>query len=149
MKFLQFIFMTVFFMLLNYSSVFAEESKEQETFIETQYAISKVSCDEYQQQDKLMNTLYQGIKKAHKKDRTFLRRFKKSQRYWLKFRDAHLNVLYPKPEKDKVSASSFTMCRCITLTAMTEQRNAQLRQILIPEEGDVCSAPRPVADDNE
>ncbi len=133
----------VFFIHLNPSYVLAASSNEPSGIVETQLYMSDESCQDYQQQDKEMNDLYKSLKRSYKKDRGFSKRLKKAQKRWLKFRDAHVYMMYPKTTNNPRAASSRTMCRCILLASMTEIRNNQLRAMLMPEEGDVCALPAP------
>jgi len=135
----------VFLIFSNLPVALAIESSDG---IATQQSMSAESCQAYHQQDEEMNDLYRSLKKSYKEDRYFLKRLKKAQKRWLKFRDAHVDTLYPKAKNDARTASNRTMCRCILLAAMTETRNNQLGDMLMAEEGDVCALPAPaMADD--
>ncbi|MDQ6975452.1 MAG: lysozyme inhibitor LprI family protein [Mariprofundaceae bacterium] len=142
MKPFNYLLLAVFCTIAHQSFALAEGDHAQTMVLETQYTMSQQRCQDYQQADAAMNTLYQKLKKRYAKDNTFLRRFKKSQRYWLKFRDAQLRTIHPKAKKN-TPTSNLGMCRCIALAAMTKTRNKQLRQMLMPEEGDVCALPLP------
>jgi uncharacterized protein YecT (DUF1311 family) len=107
----------------------------------TQQQEAEDPCLTYQNLDVRMNELYQAIKIQYGKDKKKIRRLRKAQRNWLKFRNSHLALLFPVSGQKSGEYGSVTpMCRCYELAALTQARNMQLNALLTPEEGDVCAA---------
>jgi len=98
------------------------------------------SCKRYQSQDAHMNDLYQQIETQYAGDKKKIRRLQKAQKSWLRFRDSHLELLFPVSGQTSDRYASITpMCRCDELAALTQTRNAQLAALMNPQEGDVCA----------
>jgi|UPI00036D26F7 uncharacterized protein YecT (DUF1311 family) len=117
-------------------SVFTEATNEQTS---EQTAVED-PCVSFQTQDERMNVLYQAIKKQYADDKQKIRRLRKAQKNWLRFRDSHLALLFPTTGQTLDEYASVTpMCRCYELAALTQARNVQLNALLQPEEGDVCA----------
>jgi uncharacterized protein YecT (DUF1311 family) len=109
-------------------------------FAQTQSDMNQDSCSEYKRIDRQLNETYQRILKEYAGDAVFITRMKEAQRAWLKFRDAHVESMFPKRDKRVAYGSVYPMCNCSALTAITRQRVEQLSVWVngIPE-GDVCS----------
>lgn len=93
-------------------------------------------CDEYKKHDGELNRLYQEVVKRHKADKKAVARIQSAQKAWLEFRDAHLKTVFPESGLD---GSAQPMCHCILLAEMTLDRIKQLKYLLDPTEGDLCS----------
>jgi uncharacterized protein YecT (DUF1311 family) len=110
---------------------------------QTQSDSNQEACSRYKKADAEMNAVYRQVLNTHKKDSLFVAKFKVAQRAWVAFRDAHLESLYPEPNKIHAYGaygSVNPMCRCMVLAELTAERTKQLRQWLTgAEEGDVCA----------
>ena len=109
---------------------------------QTQQEMTADACAEYKHADARLNAIYRQILTKHKKDLQFIAKFKKAQRAWLKFRDAHLEAIFPAPNKQEEYGSNFSMCACSEMVMLANQRIAQLQQWLADNEGDVCAGSR-------
>jgi len=108
-------------------------------FPQTQTEMNQEAHEAYQQTDKELNTVYQDILVQYSTDTVFIKNLKASQRIWITFRDAELDMKYPNdPEKNY--GSVLPMCRAYYLMELTEQRTKKLRVWLNGVlEGDVCA----------
>ena len=105
---------------------------------QTQMQLNQEACDEYKKADAEMNTVYRRITTDYRKDASFIRALKKAQLAWLRFRDAHLESVFPGAASQYGSISP--MCRCMTLAEITKARTQTLnRWVEGIEEGDVCA----------
>lgn len=107
---------------------------------QTQPAMSQDACRGYQQLDAEMNKVYKRILNEYRVKPVFIQKFKTAQRSWLRFRDSHLNSLYPEQNKTREYGTVYSMCQCAVLEELTKQRTEQLQKwIAGVEEGDVCA----------
>jgi uncharacterized protein YecT (DUF1311 family) len=105
---------------------------------QTQLEMNKEACDHYKQADADLNQTYQTVLREHAGDRIFLAALRKAQLAWVRFRDAHLESLYPGVASQYGSVNP--MCRCNQLETLTKERTKVLRQWVEGiEEGDVCA----------
>lgn len=111
-------------------------------YAQTQMELAGDACSEYKQADADLNSVYGEVLAKHKKDTAFAAKLKEAQRAWIKFRDAHLESIYPAANKQQEYGSAFPMCNCGELAEITKKRTAQLKQWLTAEEGDVCNGSR-------
>jgi len=109
------------------------------SFGQTQAEMNQEAYDSYNEVDKELNNIYQKILSEYKSDTTFVKSFKNSQRIWIRFRDAELEMKYPK-YKELYYGSSHPMCRAFYLKELTEERIEKLKIWLEGiEEGDMFS----------
>jgi uncharacterized protein YecT (DUF1311 family) len=107
---------------------------------QTQAEMNDSACAKYKKADAEMNAVYRQVLNKYKSETAFVAKFKTAQRSWVAFRDAHLESLYPEPNKLQAYGSVNPVCRCRVLTELTADRTKQLKQWLNgAEEGDVCS----------
>jgi len=108
---------------------------------ETQVEMTVESCGELDKSVEELDKIYREILKDRTGDEQFIAAFKKAQKTWEVYRDAHLEALYPgSPEK---YGSVNAMCRCVILNRMTRERIETLRYWLSGDtEGDVCAGSR-------
>ncbi len=92
-----------------------------------------------------MDRLYAEILERFGDDTRFIDKLQASQKAWQRYRDAHLEALYPADDKMLEYGSAYRNCRRIALAALTRERIEHLRRWLqgVPE-GEVCvgSLPR-------
>jgi uncharacterized protein YecT (DUF1311 family) len=107
---------------------------------QTQGDINEISCRAYRKADAELNKTYKRILTDYKDDGTFIKKLKSAQNAWLKYRDAHVESIYPEADKLLQYGSVFGMCNCDAMKKLTEQRTAMLMKWIDGvQEGDVCS----------
>lgn len=90
-------------------------------FSQTQAEMNQKAYDIYDKADKKLNTVYQQILIKYKSDKLFVENLKKSQRIWITFRDAEMDMKYPN-YPNYYHGSIQPTCRAIYLTELTESR---------------------------
>lgn len=86
-----------------------------------------------------LNQVYSKVLKKYKSDSIFISALKKTQRLWITFRDAELEMKFPAENKQMYYGSIYPMCVSEFLKEMTDTRTEKLRSYLIgQEEGDAC-----------
>lgn len=101
--------------------------------------INKDAYVEFNKADKKLNEVYQNILTEYKSDSIFIKKLKNTQRIWISFRDAQLEMKYPNYSKSYHS-SSLLMCRAFYLKELTVERTEKLKVWLNGiKEGDICS----------
>ena len=108
-------------------------------FNQTQAEMNKTAYTAYEESDKRLNEVYQLILSEYKLDTAFINSLKKSQRIWIQFRDAELEMKYPN-YKDRNYGSVYPTCRAFYLKELTDKRIETL-QVWIDgiEEGELCN----------
>lgn len=107
---------------------------------QTQTDMAQKAGAEFAKADKELNTVYNKILKEYKGDREFIEKMKAAQRAWIKFRDAHIEAVFPAKDKQSEYGSVYGMCYSMMMQEITEARIKQLRLWLKgTEEGDVCA----------
>ena len=107
---------------------------------QTQNEMNIEYAAEFDKADKELNRVYRKIFAEYADDKVFLEKLKLAQRAWIKFRDAHMESLFPEEEKRLHYGSVYPMCYSIHMKKITEERTRQLKVWLEGiEEGDVCS----------
>src|ERR1700744_5466723 len=75
----------------------------------TQGALSKGACDQYKEEDRKLNEVYQAILRdnAYVGKADFLQAFKAAERNWIAYRDAELEALFPGSNKQSQWGSVY------------------------------------------
>lgn len=108
-------------------------------FSQTQAEMNQHAYDDFYESDKELNKIYQTIILEYKSDTIFTRNLKKSQRIWIQFRDAELEMKYPN-YSDKYYGSIHPICRAFYLRELTDKRIETLKNwINGTEESDGCN----------
>ena len=108
-------------------------------FSQTQAEMNQQAYASYNKADKKLNTVYQKILVKYKTDKLFVANLKKSQRIWISFRDAEIDMKYPSYPNQNYGSIHPT-CRAVYLTELTESRIKTLTVWLNGiKEGDACS----------
>ena len=108
-------------------------------FSQTQAEINKDAYAEFNKSDKRLNEIYQTIVSKYKYDSIFIKNLKKSQRIWIKFRDAEIEMKYPS-YPNKQYGSIHPTCIAFYLKKLTDKRIEILKEwVTGTEEGDACS----------
>lgn len=119
---------------LSFAGVQASSSENSQT----QLQMNEAACAEYKQADREMNRVYLKIVSDYRGDPGFFKAMKKAQLAWLRYRDAHVESIFPGNASQYGSVS--TMCRCGSLAEITKERTQTLTRWLEGiEEGDVCA----------
>lgn len=92
-----------------------------------------------------MEKIYNRILLKFSDDALFVAKMRAAQAAWRRFRDAHVESLFPAEDKALVYGSVYSRCRQEAVLALTLQRTEQLRPWLDGvAEGDVCAGSRPL-----
>lgn len=109
------------------------------SYSQTQEDRNATARAEYEESDALLNTIYKNIQSMYSTDTLFVRNLKQSQRIWIQFRDAELEMKFPK-RKPGHYGSALEACKADYMRQLTDQRIGTLKQWLGgSEEGDPCS----------
>ena len=109
------------------------------SFAQTQADMNKETYAAYQVADKELNDVYREILAAYKSDTAFIYNLRASQRIWIAFRDAELDMKYPEREAGYYG-SIHSLCKANYLAKLTRERTVTLRKWLQGAEGgDACS----------
>ncbi len=109
-------------------------------FSQTQVEMNEEAGNEYKKSDTELNTVYKKILTEYKSDPIFIDRLKKTQRIWISYRDAELEMKFPAKNKQLEYGSIYPMCASLFLKELTKERTEKLRIWLNGiEEGDLCS----------
>tara|TARA_R110001632_G_scaffold221815_1_gene352579 strand:+ start:9543 stop:9869 length:327 start_codon:yes stop_codon:yes gene_type:complete len=102
--------------------------------------MNKEANKEYQKADIELNNVYQKILTEYKSDSIFIDRLRKTQRIWISYRDAELEMKFPAEYKQAEYGSVYPMCISYFIKELTEERIEKLKIWLAGiEEGDICS----------
>lgn len=113
---------------------------------QTQGDLDEQACSQFHRADVAMNETYSNVLKEYAKDEQFISKLKTAQKSWLAFRDAHMEALYPRTNRQAEYGTVYPMCHCIQLQGLTEERTKQLKVWLVGiMEGDVCTGSVKVA----
>lgn len=106
---------------------------------QTQNKINQDAAESYRQADQELDKVYGQILNEYKTDTTFIQNLKKSQRIWIKFRDAELKMKYPDRGPGHYGSIQPT-CVAMYLEKLTKERIETLKQWTEGiEEGDLCT----------
>jgi uncharacterized protein YecT (DUF1311 family) len=107
---------------------------------QTQGELDEQACGQFHKADVALNETYSKILKEYTRDEQFIAKLKTAQRAWLVFRDAELEALYPKDNKQAEYGTVYPMCHCSELQFLTEARTKELKRWIDGTmEGDVCA----------
>lgn len=87
---------------------------------QTQIEMNREKNSEYTMADAELNKIYKQILIEYKSDETFIQNLKKSQRLWIKFRNAELEMMYPKYD-DGNYGSILSSCKTMYLAELTKK----------------------------
>jgi len=66
-----------------------------------QMQMNKCAYEDFKKADKKLNKAYKALKNKNKNDKTYLSNLKISQRHWIKFRDAELELVFSCAKENK------------------------------------------------
>ena len=106
----------------------------------SQAALNECALSDNRKADRELNHVYQALLQKISGDSIATESLKNSERAWLLFRDAQMKALHPHPNQE---GSVSPMCRSSEAAELTLQRVKMLKEMLTPQEGDVCAYPAP------
>lgn len=113
---------------------------------QTQADLNAAAYADYQKADDELNAVYKKILIQYKTDKTFITNLKASQRLWISFRDAELQMKYPDREPGYYG-SIHPICRANYLEKLTRNRIEKLREWLTSAaEDDACAGSVPTTE---
>lgn len=119
---------TLFFIIITLTS-----------FSQTQLELNQKASEKYSEADKELNRVYNQILTDYKDDSNFIEKLRISQRLWIKFRDAELEMKFPESDKRMNYGSIYPICNNEYLEQLTNERTKKLMEWLNPiPEGDPC-----------
>lgn len=99
----------------------------------SQAGMAKCASDDAAHSDAELNNAYRALLAKAKANPGAVSKVRAAQRAWIAFRDAQLAA------EAVTDGSSAPMCRSQLLKKLTDERTAQLRDMLNAKEGDVCA----------
>ena len=109
------------------------------SFSQTQLEMNIEANEAYKESDNELNQVYKKVSLKYKSDTAFISALKKTQRLWISFRDAELEMKFPADNKRLEYGSVYPMCVSLFLKDFTDKRTERLRDWLIGgEDGEVC-----------
>ena len=110
---------------------------------QTQSEMNEDAFARYKKADFKLNNIYQTILDDYKSDTIFVKALRKAERLWVQFRDAQVEMMYPKETTDSQTSyygSVYPTCVSEYKLSLTEDRIKTLQEWIDGiEEGDVCS----------
>jgi uncharacterized protein YecT (DUF1311 family) len=106
----------------------------------SQAALDECAGSDFHNADKELNRVYQALVQKIKGDSAATESLKSSEHAWLLFRDAQMKALHPHPDQE---GSVSPMCASSEAAELTLQRVKMLKEMLNPQEGDVCAYSAP------
>lgn len=108
------------------------------SFSQTQLEMNLKSNEEQFSAENELNYVYNQILIDYQNDSNFIEKLKISQRLWIKFRDAELEMKFPETDKRNYG-SMYPMCANGYLEQLTEERTNKLKEWLKPPpDGEGC-----------
>jgi uncharacterized protein YecT (DUF1311 family) len=109
-------------------------------FSQTQAEINKEANSKFEKADDELHDVYQKILTEYKSDTIFIDRLKKTQKIWISYRDAELEMKFPAKNKQIEYGNVYPMCVSLFLKKLTYERTENLKVWLNGiQEGDICS----------
>lgn len=106
---------------------------------QTQAEINNEAYLDFKKSDEKLNQVYKTILSKYKSDSVFLKSLKKSQRLWIQFRDAEMEMKYPN-YKNRSYGSIHPTCISLYLKELTDTRIKTLNEWVCGiEEGYLCA----------
>ena len=115
-------------------------SQENDSCFEkrTQTEMNVCEADQAKKADTELNAVYTQLIAKNKSDAEFVQKLTFAQESWLKFREADLDFRYYQKDKLRACGSVYPFCRSLAFIDLTVERTKELKEMLNPQEGDVC-----------
>ena len=105
---------------------------------QTQSEMNQESYDSLAKADLELNSVYQKILQEYREDTVFIKNLIKTQKIWIKFRDAQVEMKFPEREPGWYG-SMYPMCVSGYLEKLTRDRIKTLKEWLAGvEDGEGC-----------
>jgi uncharacterized protein YecT (DUF1311 family) len=105
---------------------------------QTEQTMNEQAARKMNKAEEELNLIYQKVVKEYAQDTAFIVKLRISQRIWIQFREAELNMKYPGNPMDY--GTIWPMCFASYKEQLTRDRIKTLKQWLDgEEEGDVCN----------
>ena len=100
-----------------------------------QMQMNQCAYEDFKKADKELNSVYKKLRAKNKNDKTYLQNLKASQRLWIKFRDAELDLIFTCESGDMrmCFGSMYPLLLNSEKAAITEQRVKSLKSYLKQE----------------
>ena len=96
----------------------------------SQKALNMAAARELKRADDTLNDIYNKVLIKHEDDQEFIEKFTAAELAWIAFRDAEMEAIFPKQDKQRNYGSKFPMSYCIVKAELTWDRVKQLNQWL-------------------
>lgn len=107
---------------------------------QTQLEMNAEAHHELKLSEQTMDSVFRAVVEKYDDSPEFISRLKKAQEAWTRYRDAHLESMYPGKNKRVTYGSVYPLCASNLLVQLNNQRTEQLKKWLDGiEEGDVCA----------
>lgn len=105
---------------------------------QSQWDMTMESDKAYKKADKELGIVYKKILTKYAKNTSFIKALRESERLWIKFRLAEINMRFPGDTGNY--GSVYPMCVNLVAEEITKNRTKQLKRWLNPvNDGDVCN----------
>lgn len=100
-----------------------------------QMQMNQCAYEDFQEADKALNKVYKALIQKNKNDKIYLANLKTSQRLWIKFRDAELDLIFTceTGNKRQCFGSMYPLLYHSEKEVITRQRNRMLKEYLRQE----------------
>jgi uncharacterized protein YecT (DUF1311 family) len=107
------------------------------SYAQSQWDMTMESDREYKKANKELNVVYQKILIKYAENTAFIKALRESQRIWIKFRLAEINLRFPGDRRGY--GSVYPMCVNSVAEEITKKRTSELKKWLKTyKDGDVC-----------
>lgn len=108
----------------------------------SQAAMNAAAAREYKRADDTLNAVYDKVLVKYQDDREFIAKYTAAEVAWIAFRDAHLEAVFPKEDKQSYG-SVYPMVYHLYKAELTWDRVKQLNEWLVDvPEGDPAAGSR-------
>lgn len=109
----------------------------------SQMAMNMAAAKELKRADDTLNEIYNMVLAKYKDDQEFIDKLIAAELAWIAFRDAEMEAIFPKQDKQRHYGSAFPMSFCIVKAELTWDRVKQLNEWLVGfPEGDLAAGSR-------
>ncbi len=100
-----------------------------------QMQMNQCAYEDFQEADRELNRVYKALRKKKKSDKAYLANLKTSQRLWIKFRDAELDLIFTceTANKRQCFGSMYPLLYHSEKEVMTRQRVKRLNEYIREE----------------
>lgn len=95
---------------------------------QSQKELNSDAGNELKRASEATDSVYNRVLLAYKDNTLFVDKLKASEGAWAKFRDAHLEAIYPEKDKQLAYGSVYPMVYSAEKTKLTQAREKQLQQ---------------------